>query len=136
MAPRRRSSWRRGRATHHFSGHRTRTTNPRGYQTTTSYQTFDSPSYDAPTAISEPGGVNTSIDRDVFGAHALEFEPQHHFRTPQRVHRLVHQLDDMERVEAQCRFRQVLARTGNEVLGHVQADATDLRRIPYRLLRP
>ena len=41
MAPRRRSSWRRGRATHHFSGHRTRTTNPRGYQTTTSYQTFD-----------------------------------------------------------------------------------------------
>ena len=50
LAPRRRSSRQRGRATHYLSGHRTRTTNPRGYQTTTSSTSTSAP---IPTSKSE-----------------------------------------------------------------------------------
>ncbi len=63
--------------THYLAGLKTRVTNPRGhnpdgtlnfaYQTTTSYQAFGAPSYDAPLAMSEPEGVATAIVRDVFG---------------------------------------------------------------------
>jgi RHS repeat-associated protein len=53
--------------TQYLSGFTTRTTNPRGYQTTTSYQAFDEPGYDAPTSVAEPGGVTTTISRDVYG---------------------------------------------------------------------
>jgi YD repeat-containing protein len=45
----------------------TRVTNPRGHTTTTSYQAFDSPSYDSPLIIQAPEGVTTTITRDVFG---------------------------------------------------------------------
>lgn len=53
--------------TEYLSGYRTRVTNPRGFQTTTSYQAFDVPSYDAPTNVAAPEGVTTTIARDVFG---------------------------------------------------------------------
>lgn len=53
--------------TQYLSGFSTRTTNPRGYQTTTSYQTFDAPSYDTPISAVEPGGVTTTISRDAYG---------------------------------------------------------------------
>ncbi|MGO4220777.1 wall associated protein [Lysobacter sp. TAF61] len=43
------------------------TTNPRGFPTTTSFQAFDAPSTDAPISIASPGGVTTTIVRDVFG---------------------------------------------------------------------
>ncbi len=45
----------------------TRVTNPRGYQTTTYYQTLDEPTLDYPVSLSEPGGVSTYIDRDAYG---------------------------------------------------------------------
>lgn len=48
-------------------GFRTRVTNPRGKQTTTSYQVFDQPSTDSPVAISHPEGAFTDISRDAFG---------------------------------------------------------------------
>lgn len=53
--------------TEYLTGFRTRVTNPRGYQTTTAYQVFDVPSTDAPVSIASPGGVTTTIVRDVFG---------------------------------------------------------------------
>ena len=54
-------------STEYLSGYRTRVTNPRGFQTTTSYQAFDVPNYDAPVDIAAPEGVTTTIARDVFG---------------------------------------------------------------------
>ena len=53
--------------TEYLANFRTRTTNPRGYQTTTSYQVFDQPGYDAPISLAEPGGVTTTISRDAYG---------------------------------------------------------------------
>jgi hypothetical protein len=53
--------------TEYLSGLRVRTTNPRGYSTTTSYQAYDVPSYDLPILIQAPEGVTTTITRDVFG---------------------------------------------------------------------
>ena len=53
--------------TQYLNGFSTRTTNPRGFQTTAYYQAFDQPTYDAPTSLSEPGGVTTTISRDVYG---------------------------------------------------------------------
>lgn len=49
--------------TEYLTGFQTRTTNPRGKQTTTTYQLFDSPSTDAPVSISLPQGVTTMIVR-------------------------------------------------------------------------
>ena len=51
----------------YLSGFRTRVTNPRQFQTTTSFQIFDSPSEDLPVLIEAPEGVRTAIDRDPFG---------------------------------------------------------------------
>lgn len=53
--------------TQYLPGFKTKVTNPRGLQTTTSYMAFDAPSYDLPVAISEPEGRDTAIGRDVFG---------------------------------------------------------------------
>jgi len=53
--------------TEYLSGLRTQVTNPRGKITTTTYQAYDSPSYDAPILIQAPLGVTTTIERDVFG---------------------------------------------------------------------
>ncbi len=53
--------------TEYLSGYQMRVTNPRGFQTTTSYQVFDAPNYDAPVNIAAPEGVTTAISRDVFG---------------------------------------------------------------------
>ncbi len=53
--------------TQYLPGFRTQVTNPRGYQTNTWYQGFDQPGFDAPTSLSEPGGVTTTISRDAFG---------------------------------------------------------------------
>ena len=46
---------------------RVRITNPRQYQTTTSFQIFDVPSEQAPIRIEAPEGVTTIIERDPFG---------------------------------------------------------------------
>ncbi len=53
--------------TEYLSGNKTRTTNARGQQTVTAYQSFDQPSYDKPVSIQHPEGTNTEISRDVFG---------------------------------------------------------------------
>jgi RHS repeat-associated protein len=42
-------------------------TNARGHATTTTYQAFDQPSYDAPMVITAPEGQTTTFTRDVFG---------------------------------------------------------------------
>jgi len=44
-----------------------RVTNPRGYQTTTAFQVFDTPSEDTPSTLWAPEGVTVVIARDVFG---------------------------------------------------------------------
>lgn len=53
--------------TEYLPGFQIRVTNPRGYQTTSSYQVFDAPSTDSPVTISAPGDVRTIISRDIFG---------------------------------------------------------------------
>lgn len=42
-------------------------TDARNYSTTTTYQAFDVPSYDAPMSIEAPEGVTTFYSRDVYG---------------------------------------------------------------------
>ncbi len=53
--------------TDYLSGFQTRVTNPRGFQTTTSYQVFDGPDTSRPMLIQAPEGVTTTFTRDVFG---------------------------------------------------------------------
>jgi YD repeat-containing protein len=53
--------------TEYLSGFKTRVTNPRGQQITTSYQAYEQPSYDLPTLLEVQGGAATAIPRDVFG---------------------------------------------------------------------
>jgi hypothetical protein len=53
--------------TEYLPGFQMKVTNPRGYQTTTYYQAYDTPSYDLPVLIQAPEGVTTTITRDVFG---------------------------------------------------------------------
>ncbi|MDQ3268747.1 MAG: hypothetical protein M3Q11_00880, partial [Pseudomonadota bacterium] len=54
--------------TEYLPGFQTRTTNPRGFATTTTtYQAYDQPSYDFPRGINHPEGAFTEIFRDVFG---------------------------------------------------------------------
>jgi RHS repeat-associated protein len=57
--------------TDYLAGFQTRATSPRGLQTTTSYETFDQPSVDAPTLIQHPENVVTEIQRDSFGNPTL-----------------------------------------------------------------
>jgi YD repeat-containing protein len=53
--------------TEYLANHRTRVTNPRGFQSVTSYQVFGSPSLDRPMSIQHPEGAFTDITRDIFG---------------------------------------------------------------------
>ncbi|MBK6469414.1 MAG: hypothetical protein IPF94_01430 [Betaproteobacteria bacterium] len=53
--------------TDYLANFQKRVTSPRGHATTTAFQTFDSPSEDAITAMWAPEGVTVSIARDVFG---------------------------------------------------------------------
>jgi RHS repeat-associated protein len=54
-------------STAYLSGARQQVTDPKGNVTTTSYQVFDSPSYDAVTKVTAPEGINQTITRDVYG---------------------------------------------------------------------
>ena len=58
-------------STTYLSGFQTRVTNPRGFNTVTSYQTYDKPSMDWPVSIQAADGrpveENTDILRDPFG---------------------------------------------------------------------
>lgn len=51
----------------YLSHFRTRITNPRQFQTTTSFQIFDVPTEQSPTRIEAPEGVTTIINRDPLG---------------------------------------------------------------------
>jgi RHS repeat-associated protein len=54
--------------TEYLSSFRTRVTNPRGFQTTTTqYLAYDEPTTDWPLKITHPAGAYTDIVRDVFG---------------------------------------------------------------------
>ncbi|MGX5731972.1 RHS repeat protein, partial [Pseudoxanthomonas beigongshangi] len=53
--------------TEYQTGFKTKVTSPKGQVTTTSYQTYDQPSYDWPVAITHPEGTYTDISRDVYG---------------------------------------------------------------------
>lgn len=54
-------------STEYLPGFQTRTTNPRGFQTLTSYQVFDAPDTSRPALIRAPEGSTTAITRDAFG---------------------------------------------------------------------
>ncbi|WP_430392069.1 hypothetical protein [Dyella sp. 20L07] len=54
-------------STAYLSGATKQVTDPKGYVTTTQYQIFDQPSYDAVTLVQAPEGVNQSIARDLYG---------------------------------------------------------------------
>lgn len=54
-------------STEYLANFQTRNTNPRGFQTTTTFQTFDQPGYASPISLAEPGGVSTTISRDAYG---------------------------------------------------------------------
>ena len=49
------------------TGFTTTVTNPRGFSTTSTYQTYDQPSTDWPLVITAPEGATTTIFRDIFG---------------------------------------------------------------------
>jgi RHS repeat-associated protein len=53
--------------TQYLTGFKTQVTNPKLQVTTTSFQTFDAPSMDAPVLIEHPGSTFTHITRDGFG---------------------------------------------------------------------
>jgi len=53
--------------TSYLPGARKQITDPKNYVTTTSYQVFDQPSYDAVIQVQAPEGVNQSITRDLYG---------------------------------------------------------------------
>jgi YD repeat-containing protein len=51
----------------YLSGFQTRVTDPRSFQTTTSFQAFDAPDTSSPLTITGPGGVSTTFARDLLG---------------------------------------------------------------------
>ena len=53
--------------TDYLPNNQVRVTNPKGGQTTSSFQVFDQPGYDSPVMISHPEGAFTDISRDIFG---------------------------------------------------------------------
>lgn len=54
-------------STAYLPGARRQVTSPKGYTTTTSYQAFDAPAYEAPTKIDAPEGVTLEIRRNAYG---------------------------------------------------------------------
>ena len=53
--------------TQYLLGSKIVVTDPKGNQTTTSFQLFDDPSSSMPVEIKSPEGITTTIVRDVFG---------------------------------------------------------------------
>jgi YD repeat-containing protein len=53
--------------TQYVSGPGTQVTDPRGKVTTTYFQAFDQPVYNAPWSISAPDGVSQGVARDIYG---------------------------------------------------------------------
>lgn len=53
--------------TEYLSGHESRVTDAKGYQTRTTYLAYGEPSFDQPLTISSPEGVITSLQYNVFG---------------------------------------------------------------------
>jgi len=53
--------------TSYLPGPGTQMTDPKGNVTTTYYQVFDEPSYDAPIQVQSPGGITQTIGRDLYG---------------------------------------------------------------------
>ncbi|WP_049622456.1 hypothetical protein [Frateuria defendens] len=53
--------------TAYLSGARQQVTDPKGQVTTTSYQVFDQPAYEAVTLVQAPEGVTQAITRDLYG---------------------------------------------------------------------
>lgn len=53
--------------TAYLSGARQQVTDPKGQVTTTSYQVFDQPTYEAVTLVQAPEGVTQAITRDLYG---------------------------------------------------------------------
>lgn len=53
--------------TEYASGFKTVVTNPRGFPTTTTYQAFDHPTYEAPLVVTAPETQTTTIVRNIFG---------------------------------------------------------------------
>ncbi|HWX66218.1 MAG TPA: hypothetical protein VNZ27_07260, partial [Rhodanobacter sp.] len=54
-------------STAYLSGARQQVTDPKGNVTTTSYQVFDAPSYNAPILVQAPAGITQTIARDLYG---------------------------------------------------------------------
>lgn len=54
-------------ATNYLSGASRQVIDPKGNVTTTSYQVFDQPSYDAAILVQAPEGANQAITRDLYG---------------------------------------------------------------------
>jgi YD repeat-containing protein len=54
-------------ATAYLSGARKQVTDPKGNVTTTTYQAFDQPAYDAPIQVQAPAGITQAVGRDVYG---------------------------------------------------------------------
>ncbi|WP_266169231.1 hypothetical protein [Dyella subtropica] len=54
-------------STAYLAGARKQVTDPKGYVTTTSYQVFDQPSYDAVIQVQAPEGITQAISRDLYG---------------------------------------------------------------------
>ncbi|HWX65436.1 MAG TPA: hypothetical protein VNZ27_03310 [Rhodanobacter sp.] len=54
-------------STAYLSGAQQQVTDPKGNVTTTSYQVFDSPSYNAPILVQAPAGITQAIARDLYG---------------------------------------------------------------------
>ncbi|WJI15477.1 hypothetical protein MWN52_18045 [Pseudoxanthomonas winnipegensis] len=53
--------------TEYLTGNMTRTTDPLGHKVVTSFQAFDTPSYETPVVVEAQEGAKTTIARDVFG---------------------------------------------------------------------
>lgn len=54
-------------STAYLSGARQQVTDPKGNVTTTSYQVFDTPSYNEPIQVQAPAGITQAIARDPYG---------------------------------------------------------------------
>jgi YD repeat-containing protein len=80
--------------TEYLSGFKTRTTNAKNQQSTTSYQVLDHPSYEYPVLIQHPENANTEITRDIFGK-PLSITRQSADGTLSLTRRYVYQADQM-----------------------------------------
>lgn len=83
--------------TAYLSGARRKVTDPRANETVTTFQVFDTPSYDQPLRVQAPEGVDQVIDRNIYGEvgaiHQLAGDPrgekQYVYDTFHRVCRVI-----------------------------------------------